>query len=85
MTRAHGTRYRLTFRAWLYQQRNDRNPALRDIARTLMADGCLWATHARHLPSYRDHLAFAHQASPAALDALRAAWEQYQREEAGHV
>ena len=84
MTQAHGARYRLTFRAWLYQQRNARNAAIRDIANALMADGCLWSGNARSLSSYRDHLLAAHQASAAALEALRTAYEQYQRE-VGHV
>ena len=76
----HAAHWRPTFRAWLYQKRNDRNPAIRDIARDLMADGCLWNENPRHLSSYRNHLAFTHQASPAALEALRTAYEQYQRE-----
>lgn len=80
MTTKHGAQFRLTFRAWLYQRRNDRNPAIRDIANALMADGCLWTAYARCLASYRDHLAFTHHASPAALEALRVAYEQYQRE-----
>lgn len=80
MTQAHGAHYRLPFRAWLYQHRNDRNPAIRDIARDLMADGCLWNDHLKQLSGYRDHLVAVHHASPQALEALRAAWEQYQRE-----
>lgn len=80
MTTKHGAQFRLTFRAWLYHQRNAKNGAIRDIAHTLMADACLWTSHARCLASYRDHLAFTHQASPAALEALRLAYEQYQRE-----
>lgn len=72
--------WRPTFKSWLYQQRDNRNPAIRDIAHALMADACLWTANARCLASYRDHLAFTHQASPAALEALRVAYEQYQRE-----
>ena len=80
MTTKHGAQWRPTFRAWLYQQRNAKNAAIRDVAHALMADGCLWLESPRHLSQYRDHLAFVHQASPAALEALRAAYEQYQRE-----
>lgn len=73
-----GAHYRLTFRAWLYQHRTD-DSAIGDIARALMADGCL-PEQARRLSNYQHHLAAAHQASPAALEALRAAWTAYERE-----
>jgi hypothetical protein len=79
----HAARFRLTFRAWLYQHRNDADGDGADVglvARILIADECLdWrATH--HLSGYHFHLHSEHQASTRVLCALGETWRRYQRE-----
>lgn len=78
----HAKRFRLTFRAWLYQHRFDagEHEDIGLIARILSSDTCLdWRT-THHLSGYHFHLHSEHQASTRVLCALGETWRAYQRE-----
>lgn len=76
----YGARYRLTFRGWLYQHRQD-NTAIGNIARAVMVDRCLPGEgNLCHIETYQRHWQQVHTASVDDLRTLRAAWEQYQGE-----
>ena len=75
----YARRFRLTFRAWLYQHRFDTDD-VGLIARILISDTCLdWRT-THHLSGYHFHLHSEHQASTRVLCALGETWRRYQRE-----